>query len=57
MIYAAALWLIAAPAGYLAGDVYNSRRDRKDSVLPIMCGLLPPMGAFIAIATLMEVTE
>lgn len=53
------MWAMAAPAGYLAGDVYCEMSENTDLArfLPWVCAALPPFGAMVAIFVLIRGSE
>lgn len=48
-----AVWMIAAPQGYVVGSITQSHLKKKDRelapYLPWLCALFPPAGAVIAL--------
>jgi len=55
MIFMMSIWLLAAPMGYVVGDVWTEMKGKENDFLPVVCALLPPVGAAVAVMILLEV--
>lgn len=54
-----AVWFMAMPMGYLAGDVFaenNTRDPDMKKALPWAAALLPPLGALLAFVVMTQAT-
>lgn len=47
---------LAAPGGWLAGDVFRVKRDKQDewAALPIAAAVITPLGALLALIMILE---
>lgn len=57
MIAAIVMYIMAAPAGYLAGDIFAHQQELsdKDAVpISIAAALLPPLAALLAVIVLLK---
>lgn len=52
-----AVWALAAPMGYIIGDVYSHKNGVKGGVLPILCAILTPMGTMLALVLATQVIQ
>lgn len=58
LIYVIAMWVICAPMGYLAGDVFATTMGEKAGIDPNLTkwlgALFPPVGAVLALTTILN---
>lgn len=54
------MWAIAAPMGYLVGDVYAHKnklaKDGMGQAIPYACAILTPLGALIALVVMTQIS-
>lgn len=50
-----AVWFCAAPAGYLAGDVYVEKNQSEADYVPWLSAALPPLAAVLAVVVLTQI--
>ena len=56
IIYFLALWAVAAPMGWLAGDVFHSQNkiEGDASMYRVLGAAFPPAGAVMAIVAILK---